>query len=54
MDSIVAPVALVETLVAAVRACLDPAAEERMRAAEDNLAERDPGLLVKDLLQHHR
>ncbi|MFI0765477.1 MurR/RpiR family transcriptional regulator [Streptomyces sp. NPDC021218] len=36
-DSVVAPVALVETLVAAVHARLGPAAEERMRAAEDTL-----------------
>ncbi|SOE13633.1 transcriptional regulator, RpiR family [Streptomyces sp. 2323.1] len=34
-DSIVAPTALVETLVAAVHARLGPPAEERMRAAEE-------------------
>lgn len=35
-DSIVAPTALVETLVAAVHARLGPPAEERMRAAEES------------------
>lgn len=34
-DSLVAPMALLETLVAAVHARLGPAAEERMRAAEE-------------------
>ncbi|MGW7640631.1 MurR/RpiR family transcriptional regulator [Streptomyces decoyicus] len=34
-DSIVAPLALVDTLVAAVHARLGPAADERMRAAEE-------------------
>ncbi|MFE1930614.1 MurR/RpiR family transcriptional regulator [Streptomyces sp. NPDC059474] len=42
-DSIVAPVALVETLVAAVHARLGPAAEERMRAAEDTLHHASAG-----------
>ena len=34
-DSIAAPLALVDTLVAAVHARLGPAADERMRAAEE-------------------
>ncbi|RVU20040.1 MurR/RpiR family transcriptional regulator [Streptomyces antnestii] len=42
-DSLVAPLALTEALVAAVQARLGPAAARRMRAVDDALADLEPG-----------